>query len=165
MTRSISSRVLALLLLGAAISSGVLSAPTLPPLSSSPKFSTEVQPVQSRSSPDQGSLLGLQRRDVEHANLNVPRSESNSAVQTLNLNKRTMTRTELEKQIAIYNVQIGVWLGGMTRIDGRIRRENAAQINQMRAAATAAVQMVGNARDPESLDLKAKAENILNSSN
>ncbi|KAJ3725728.1 hypothetical protein C8R42DRAFT_415052 [Lentinula raphanica] len=74
MSRSIAARALALLLLGAAFSSGVLSAPTLPPLSSSPKLLTEVQTVHSRSSTEQGSLSGLQHdHPVEHANL-VPRS-------------------------------------------------------------------------------------------
>ncbi|KAJ3767433.1 hypothetical protein FB446DRAFT_707830 [Lentinula raphanica] len=163
MSRSIAARALALLLLGAAFSSGVLSAPTLPPLSSSPKLLTEVQTVHSRSSPEQGSLSGLQHPEVEHANL-VPRSsELNSAVQSLDLNKAPATRAELEEKIAEYDVLLGVWLGTRTKIDGHIRRLFHDKIQEMRATATEVVNLVGDATDRELRTLKAQAQNILNS--
>ncbi|KAJ3768140.1 hypothetical protein FB446DRAFT_792539 [Lentinula raphanica] len=74
MTRSISPRVLAVLLLGAAISSSVLAAPTM---NSSP-FLSGARGLQSRSSvPEQGSLSDFQRRGVEHVNL-VPRTQENA---------------------------------------------------------------------------------------
>ncbi|KAJ3725736.1 hypothetical protein C8R42DRAFT_415354 [Lentinula raphanica] len=77
-TRFTPTRVLALLLLGAAtVSSGVFAAPTTPSIRNSGLSSTgEARPVkglQSRSSPEQGSLLDVQRRGDEHVNL-VPQT-------------------------------------------------------------------------------------------
>ncbi|KAJ3754038.1 hypothetical protein EV360DRAFT_87224 [Lentinula raphanica] len=78
-TRFTPTRVLALLLLGAAtVSSGVLAAPTSS--INSGLSSTGVarsEGVQSRSSPEQGSLLDVQRRGVEHVNL-VPRVDDDT---------------------------------------------------------------------------------------
>ncbi|KAJ3725731.1 hypothetical protein C8R42DRAFT_639548 [Lentinula raphanica] len=68
-THSTPTRTLALLLLGAAISSGVVAAPTPSPMSSS-ALSTRAQNLQSRSSPpEQGLVSDLQRRGVENVKL------------------------------------------------------------------------------------------------
>ncbi|KAJ3818445.1 hypothetical protein F5880DRAFT_1599743 [Lentinula raphanica] len=92
-THSNPTRTLALLLLGAAISSGVVAAPT-PSLMSSSALSTRAQNLQSRSSPpEQGLVLDLQRRGVEHVKLVSRTGETgqdqkglNKAFRNLNLN-------------------------------------------------------------------------------
>ncbi|KAJ3767425.1 hypothetical protein FB446DRAFT_820358 [Lentinula raphanica] len=71
------TRVLALLLLGAAtVSSGVFAAPTTASMNSGLSSTGVARPegLQSRSSPEQGSLLDVQRRGVEDVNL-VPRAD------------------------------------------------------------------------------------------
>ncbi|KAJ3819452.1 hypothetical protein F5880DRAFT_1616453 [Lentinula raphanica] len=70
------SRSLALLLLAAAtVSSGILAAPTTSSRSSA-LHSTGVEGLQFRSSPEQGSLLDVQRQGVEpYVNL-VPRTDT-----------------------------------------------------------------------------------------
>ncbi|KAJ3818130.1 hypothetical protein F5880DRAFT_1601352, partial [Lentinula raphanica] len=70
------TRLLALLLLGAVtVSSGVLAAPASSSMNSGPFLTGVARPegLQSRSSLEQGSLLDVQRRGVEHVNL-VPRA-------------------------------------------------------------------------------------------
>ncbi|KAJ3765716.1 hypothetical protein FB446DRAFT_759838 [Lentinula raphanica] len=73
MTRPTKSRVLAILVLGAAISSSVLAAPASipPPLSrpSTNSFSTEAQPLHSRSVGQTAEVAMLRGRRVEHVNL------------------------------------------------------------------------------------------------
>ncbi|KAJ3818129.1 hypothetical protein F5880DRAFT_1511219 [Lentinula raphanica] len=81
-TRFTPTRVLALLLLGAAtVSSGVFAAPTTPSIRNSGLSSTgEARPakgLQSRSSPEQGSLLDVQRRGDEHVNLVARMNDDN----------------------------------------------------------------------------------------
>ncbi|KAJ3971891.1 hypothetical protein EV361DRAFT_181109 [Lentinula raphanica] len=87
-TRFTPTRVLALLLLGAAtVSSGVLAAPTSS--MNSGLSSTGVarsEGLQSRSSPEQGSLLDVQRRGVEHVNL-VPRVDDDRTYKVLHDDK------------------------------------------------------------------------------
>ncbi|KAJ3762884.1 hypothetical protein EV360DRAFT_66753 [Lentinula raphanica] len=106
MTRSTPSRALALVLFGAAISSGVLAAPT-PSLMNSGSLSTGAQGSHHRSSLlDQRSLSVLEHREVEHVNL-VPRTghggaeltEDNlTASQREDSELRQLT-TELHKQM------------------------------------------------------------------
>ncbi|KAJ3725746.1 hypothetical protein C8R42DRAFT_659016 [Lentinula raphanica] len=78
MTRSTPTRLLTLLLLGAAtVSSGVLAAPTTSSMNSGPLLTGVAQPegLQTRSSPEQGSLFkNIQCQGVEHVNL-VPRAD------------------------------------------------------------------------------------------
>ncbi|KAJ3818746.1 hypothetical protein F5880DRAFT_1598212 [Lentinula raphanica] len=88
-TRFTPTRVLALLLLGAAtVSSGVFAAPTTSSINSG-RSSTGVarsEGLQSRSSPEQGSLLDVQRRGVEHVNL-VPRVDDDRTYKVLHDDK------------------------------------------------------------------------------
>ncbi|KAJ3752518.1 hypothetical protein EV360DRAFT_88675 [Lentinula raphanica] len=78
MTRSTPTRLLTLLLLGAAtVSSGVLAAPTTSSMNSGPLLTGVAQPegLQTRSSPEQGSLFkNIRCQGVEHVNL-VPRAD------------------------------------------------------------------------------------------
>ncbi|KAJ3819450.1 hypothetical protein F5880DRAFT_1704998 [Lentinula raphanica] len=77
MTRSSPTQVIALLLLGAATaSSGVLAAPTAPPMDSGLSSTGVARPEgqQSCSFLKQGSLLDVQHRGVEHVSNLVPRA-------------------------------------------------------------------------------------------
>ncbi|KAJ3719894.1 hypothetical protein C8R42DRAFT_722577 [Lentinula raphanica] len=97
MTRSTPSRALALVLFGAAISSGVLAAPTPSPMNSG-SLSTGAQGAHHRSSLlDQKSLSVLERREVEHVNL-VPRTGHGGA--ELTEDNLTVSQQEEIRQLA-----------------------------------------------------------------
>ncbi|KAJ3839225.1 hypothetical protein F5878DRAFT_133618 [Lentinula raphanica] len=59
MTRSTASRVLAILFIGAAVSSGVIAAPTLTPLSSESSIGAQAQAMQSQPPASQGHRSAL----------------------------------------------------------------------------------------------------------
>ncbi|KAJ3752153.1 hypothetical protein EV360DRAFT_89027 [Lentinula raphanica] len=114
MTRFTPTRVLALLLLGAAsVSSGVFAAPTSTPLMNSGLSLTGVaqsEGLRSRSPPEQGSLLDVRRRGVEHV---APRADEtdewyaslvrfyNAAVSSPGSSSKAGLRKELQKTIRV----------------------------------------------------------------
>ncbi|KAJ3766779.1 hypothetical protein FB446DRAFT_368144 [Lentinula raphanica] len=114
MTRFTPTRVLTLLLLGAAtVSSGVLAAPTSTPLMNSGLSLTGVaqsEGLRSRSPPEQGSLLDVQRRGVEHVAPQADETDEwyaslvrfyNAAVSSPGSSSKAALRKELQKTIRV----------------------------------------------------------------